>query len=343
MVVGHALASAAALPPPGGDLTAGEHMRIRRGLLFWGFFLIPLGALPLLVRAGVLDPATFAQGWRLWPLILVAVGIAIVIGRSRLAALGTAAVALVLGLAVGGAIAGGNFWLDAVTDCDFGNRTDVHLDEAGAFVQPASIDLDLRCGNLDVRMGGSTGWSLAADYHGQAPAIVSSADRLRIRVPDNDDAQHHEWVLTVAPSLLGEVTLKTNAAAANLDLAGASLTNVTANLNAGDLLVDAGAATVDEINVQMNAGRIRLTLGAGETRGSLQVNAGAIEVCVPDNAGLQIRVNEQLTFVHNLGERGLSREGQTWVRNGSGGGGTIDLDIEGNAASFTLNPSGGCR
>lgn len=318
-------------------------MRIRRGLLFWGFFLIPLGALPLLVRAGVLDPATFAQGWRLWPLILVAVGVAIVIGRSRLAVLGTAGVALVLGLAVGGALAGGNFWFAAVSDCDFGNRTDAHVDEAGAFAQPAAIDLDLRCGNLDVRMGGSTGWSLAADYRGQAPAIDSSADRLRVRVPDNDDAEHHEWDLTVAPSLLREVTLRTNAAAANLDLAGASLSNVNANLNAGDLLIDAGTATVGEINVQMNAGRIRLLLGAGETRGSVEVNAGAIDLCVPDNGGLRLRVNEQLTFVHNLGERGLTRNGETWVRNASGGGGTIDLDIEGNAASFTLNPTGGCR
>jgi hypothetical protein len=315
-------------------------MRIRRGLLFWGFFLIPLGALPLLVRAGVLDPETFAQGWRLWPLILVAIGIAIVVGRSRVAALGTASVALVLGLAAGGALAGGNFWFAAVSDCGFANRTDAHVDEAGAFAQPASIDLDLRCGNLDVRMGGSTGWSLAADFRGQAPAIDASADRLRVRVPEGD-AEHHEWVLTVAPSLLREVNLTTNAAGANLDLAGASLTSVTANLNAGTFRVDAGAATVEEINIQMNAGNIRLTLGAGSTRAALQVNAGAIDVCVPDGVALRIDVNDQLTFVHNLGERGLSRDGETWTRTGSGG--TIDLDVEGNAASFTLNPTGGCR
>ena len=30
-------------------------MRIRRGLLFWGLFLIPLGVIPLLAREGVID------------------------------------------------------------------------------------------------------------------------------------------------------------------------------------------------------------------------------------------------------------------------------------------------
>lgn len=36
-------------------------MRIRRGLLFWGLFLIPLGGIPLLARAGTIDAARFAD------------------------------------------------------------------------------------------------------------------------------------------------------------------------------------------------------------------------------------------------------------------------------------------
>jgi hypothetical protein len=318
-------------------------MRIRRGLLFWGFFLIPLGALPLLVRAGVLDSASFAQGWRLWPLILVAIGIAIVVGRSRLAALGTATVALVLGLAVGGALASGNFWFDVVSDCALGDRTSLHDSEAGDFGQVASIELDFRCGTVELATGGTTGWTFDADYRGQTPVVDSGPNRLSIRAPERDGGQHNDWKVTVAPTLLNRIDLTTNAATATLDLAGAALSSVRANLNAGDLTVDAGSASVGTVDLELNAGRIRVTLGSGEVRGSLQVNAGAIDLCVPDDAGLQIRVNEQLTFVHNLGERGLSREGQAWVRNSTGDGGTIDLDVEGNAASFTLNPTGGCR
>ncbi|HET9522211.1 MAG TPA: hypothetical protein VFO73_14275 [Candidatus Limnocylindrales bacterium] len=317
-------------------------MRIRRGLLFWGFFLIPLGALPLLVRAGILDPETFAQGWRLWPLILVAIGIAIVVGRSRLAVLGTAAVAIVLGLAVGGVLAGGNFWLDVVTDCGFGDRTEAQASETGAFQGPASLDLDLRCGSVDLTTGGTTGWTFDADYRGQPPVLNAGGDRLSVRAPADGRTQRHEWTLTVAPTLLREVNLTTNAAGATFDLAGTELASVTANVNAGELVIDAGSATVGDVNLEMNAGRIGLSLGSGPVEGSLQVNAGAIDLCVPDGVALRFRVNDQLTFVHNLGERGLSRDGDAWTRGGSTGG-TIDLDVEGNAASFTLNPTGGCR
>lgn len=316
-------------------------MRIRRGLLFWGFFLIPLGAVPLLVRAGLLDPATLASGWRLWPLILVAIGIAIVVGRSRLAALGTALVPLVIGVAAGGAIAGGNFWLDAVTDCDFGDRSLERVEGSGRFLKPAAVDFDLRCGSLDVTTGANAGWTFVAQYHGPAPVIDATSDRLSVRATNDVGDQRQEWQVALAPGLVRELKVTANAAAATFDLAGASLSSVEANLNAGDLTIDAAQATLERVNVEMNAGRIRLALGEGTISGSLSVNAGAIDLCVPASTALRIGVNDQLTFVHNLDDSGLSQEGTTWTRAGSAG--TIELDVEGNAASFTLNPSGGCE
>ena len=93
----------------------------------------------------------------------------------------------------------------------------------------------------------------------------------------------------------------------------------------------------------MNAGRIRLDVGAAALEGDVSVNAGAIDICVPEGVGLRFDVNDQLTFVHNLGSRGLSRSGNTWTRDATGGAPEIDLSIEGNAASLTLNPEGGCR
>jgi len=91
----------------------------------------------------------------------------------------------------------------------------------------------------------------------------------------------------------------------------------------------------------MNAGRMRVTLGAAATSGSLSVNAGTIDLCVPPGAGLRLDVEEQLTFVTNLSSRGLGHDGTVWSRPASGGG-VIELSVEGNAASFNLNPDGGC-
>jgi DNA-directed RNA polymerase beta subunit len=124
----------------------------------------------------------------------------------------------------------------------------------------------------------------------------------------------------------------------NLDEAG--IVYIGAEVNAGDILVDGREATIDTVEVDMNAGRARVALD-GSVSGRLGVNAGAIDLCVPADASLRLEVNDQLTFVTNLAERGLSQAGTTWTRTGTGAA-TIDLVIEGNAASFTLDPDGGC-
>src|SRR5689334_12121154 len=118
-------------------------MRVRRGLLFWGLFLIPLGGISLLVRAGVIDATRLADAWRLWPIILIGVGLAIVLGRSRAAVLATAVIALVLGTLGGAALAGGTTWIGAFSDCGSVRASDQHLVRDGSFDPGADVRLDL--------------------------------------------------------------------------------------------------------------------------------------------------------------------------------------------------------
>lgn len=132
-----------------------------------------------------------------------------------------------------------------------------------------------------------------------------------------------------------------NAAAAAFDLRGIALDRFRAELNAGDLRLDASQGRIGRVELTMNAGRARVRLAAGPTVGSLSVNAGAIDLCVPADADLVLRVPDQLTFSHNLERRGLARDGETWRRAGTGGD-VVDLSVDGNAASFTLDPDGGC-
>ena len=76
--------------------------------------------------------------------------------------------------------------------------------------------------------------------------------------------------------------------------------------------------------------------------GTLSANAGQIEVCAPSDATLRIRVQEQLTFAHNLDDRGLTRSNDVWTREGTSSGGLVDIEVQGNAANLTLDPDGGC-
>jgi hypothetical protein len=318
-------------------------MRVRRGLLFWGFFLIPLGALPLLVRAGALDGNRLVDAWRLWPLILVGVGLALLVGRTRAAVVGTMVIALVLGTIGGAALASGSVWVGGVTECGVASGAATQrLDRSGTFAGPATTRLDLRCGSLNVSPTSAADWSVQAAHRGPAPVVNATADGLDVRVPAGAGDQRQDWTVRLPAAAVREIGVTANAASASLDLAGMTLTRLDADMNAGDLRVDAATATIDRVRATMNAGRIRLTVGPTALTGDLSVNAGAIDVCVPDNVALRFHVTDQLTFVNNLGARGLSRSGAVWTRTATGGGPVVDLSVDGNAASFTLNPEGGC-
>ena len=113
-------------------------MRIRRGLLFSGLFLIPVGGLTLLVRGGYIDADVLRDAWRLWPLVLVGLGLAILLGRTQGAALGSALSGLILGLIVGGALASGS-WVGFGV-CGGSGDTAEALDRTrDAFDAPATV------------------------------------------------------------------------------------------------------------------------------------------------------------------------------------------------------------
>ncbi len=316
-------------------------MRIRRGLLFWGLFLIPLGAIPLLTRAAVLDPDVLSEAWRLWPLILVGIGLALVLGRGHAGLLGVSVAAVILGIAGGSALASGG-WLVTFASCGDTRAPTQLVQQDGTIGDPLTVVIDVRCGSVDVNDSPGSAWRVDARYGLQAPTIDAAGSKLAVSVPDKGDIGRQEWTIALPASGVRAVDLQANAAAANLRLPGASLASLTADVNAGDLLVDASEGSIASIDVSMNAGRVRVTLGRGPATGSVDLNAGAFELCVPSDATLRLNVNDQITFAHNLRSRGLTQSGSTWTRTGSSAD-AVDLRIEGNAASFVLDPEGGCR
>ena len=314
-------------------------MRIRRGLLFWGLFLIPLGLVPLLSQAGVLPRDLFTDIWRWWPLLLIGLGVALLLGRSQAGLIGTAIVAIVLGTLAGSALASGNLWVGSISCIGPGGDA-AELDRDGSFSGSASVTLDLDCGSTALAVEPGSAWRVHAEYQGAEPRIISSASGLTVGTPDDPGAHRQDWTVTVGADALRDIDLKANAASASAVLAGASLSRLRTDVNAGDLLIDGTGAAIDRIDASVNAGRLRVTLEGGTT-GELSVNAGSIELCVPPEAELRLQVEEQFTFATNLSDRGLSQSDETWTRAGTAD--LIELSVEGNAASFTLDPEGGCK
>lgn len=317
-------------------------MRIRPGLLFWGIFFLLLGGIPLLVRAGVLDANLLADAWRLWPLLLVILGLALILGRTSAGLLGTALAAVVLGVAAGGALASTSNVIGNVGGCGpFGSNTEQRLEDEGTFGAPMTASFDLNCGSLDVVTQGGDAWSVDAAYRGEAPTLDVSDDTLELTSPSGFGVRRQDWEVTLPADQAREITIDSNASSVDARLAGAALTKFDLHMNAGDARIDGSGGALGEIDVSANAGRIRLRVDT-DTTGSISANAGSMELCTPPGATLRFRVPSQLTFAHNLDDQGLAQSGDMWTREGAVGAPVIDLSIQGNAASFTLDPVGGC-
>lgn len=317
-------------------------MRIRPALLFWGIFFLLVGGLPLLVRAGALEPNALADAWRLWPLLLVALGLSLILGRTRAGLLGTAVAAVVLGVAAGGALASGTSWIGNVGGCGIPDTGDARtFEDSGTFDQPVSANFDLDCGTIEMTVTPGNDWRVQADYQGEPPTLELSDGEIGLRSPGGFGERRQQWTVTLPAATVRSIGLSTNAGSSNIALAGAELTEFKLDLNAGDVRVDASGARIEQLDLSTNAGRIRLRVDQ-DVAGSLSANAGSIELCAPQDATLRLRVEEQLTFAHNLDDRGLARSGDVWTREGAVGAAVIDLSVEGNAANFSLDPEGGC-
>lgn len=315
-------------------------MAVHRGYLFWGIFFILLGGIPLLDRLGVIDAAAWGDLWRLWPLIIIAIGLAILVGRSRMAVAGTVVTAVVIGAIAGGSLAAGSGFFNFGDCIPGGEGTMQRTTDSGQLEDGASVELDVNCGELDVTTATGDAWSLDASYRGAPPEVRASAGSLRISAP-GERSNRQEWQVDLPVERVRDLKVSMNAGAASVDVSNARLDRLTVETNAGDTTVVAEGAQIDALTVDVNAGRARVTLDGPVAEGDLSVNAGAIDLCLPDGAALRLTVEEQLTFATNLDDAGLAQDGETWTREGSGP--EIALHIEGNAASLTLNPEDGCR
>jgi hypothetical protein len=318
-------------------------MNYHRGLLFWGLALITGGAVALAAQQGYIDRDTLAGAWRLWPLILVAIGVSILVSRTPFAIVGTIVAGLVVGSAGGALIAVG----PGVAACGGAEPTNLST-EQGRFGDAALVTLDFNCGTLEVGTTDGDEWSVASGRRGGDPARISAdGDRLHVQSSERDGwfaGGRQHWIVGLPTATSYELEVTPNAADTTIDLGGGSFTSVSVNPNAGAVTLDLTDAEVDNLHVSLNAGAVEVIIGEGLSMdASLSVNAGSIEVCTDDGVALSVTTNANITFSHNLEEEGLQHVGDTWSTPGyADATDQVQIDLDGNAASFTLNPEGGC-
>lgn len=317
---------------------------IHRKALFVGVSLAAAGIVMLVGLGDTAATEAIIQGVRLWPLAIVAVGVGLLVRRTRFAVAGTLAAATLAGLVVGGAVVAAPNLDTFCAD----RQASASPTQTGTLTGPATIDLMLACGEFEVTAIDGSAWELRTLDLGARSAIVSEAgDSLSIRsdvdgwrgdLGPNGDA----WQLALPRDVALDLVAEMNAGRGTFDLAGATLGSVTVQVNAGDARLDLGGATVTSLDVEVNAGAATVLLPSGsDLVGRLQVAAGAIEICAPADLGLRVHGDAEFgdtTF------NGLLRVGDAWETPNLGTATRVtELDVSAQAGSVVVNPAGGCK
>jgi hypothetical protein len=320
-------------------------MRVNRGLIFWGVALVTAGAVALAIQAELIAGETAREAWRLWPVVLIVIGLAVISARTPFAIVATLAAGLVAGGLAGTLVAG---WPDGLT-VGCGGETDSRTAADGDFTgTAASVELDFDCGDLAVSMVQGTAWNVEALYGSDSEPRISSDDgAMRVELDDAGGFigfadSRQDWDVALPLDIELALDVSANAAGSVLDLGGATLSDVSIDANAGDLTLGLGGTAISELSIDANAASVGITVDQATTgHGRIEMNAGSLDLCVAEGVAVAITINDDnITFGHDLDDSGLTRDGNTW----RSGGQTADVtfDVEGNAASFNYNPDGGC-
>jgi hypothetical protein len=320
-------------------------MRVNRRFLYWGVFLVSLGGVLVAADLTAVDSATIADALRLWPFAIIAIGLALVLRRTRFSLAGGLLAAAIPGLLVGGAFAVAP---RLAIDCGASAAPSNTVIHEGTFAGPARVSVSTGCGELVVDTASGSDWRLqAGNTRSRTPVVSESPRSLTIDAGGHEgwrgfDEGRDVWKLTLPKDSLEDLTLAVNAGIGRIDLADAMVDGLRVTTNAAETTVDLSEASVSSLSGTVNAGKLSFSLSAAtDMVVSLEVNAGALEVCVPSGLDLKVR---QTGALNGVKVNGLSQTATDWQSPNYGlAAHHADLTINANLGSVEINPIGGCK
>lgn len=117
-------------------------MRVNRRFLYSGIFLVAIGGVLAVADVAGLDSRLIADALRLWPLAIVAIGIGIVLRRTRFSLTGGILAAAVLGLLLGDGFALAS---RIAVDCAVDGAASTNAVQESFFDGPARVSVSTGC------------------------------------------------------------------------------------------------------------------------------------------------------------------------------------------------------
>ena len=320
-------------------------MRVNGKFLFWGVSLATIGGVLVASDLRIVDTAVLGDALRLWPLAVIAIGVALVLRRTDLRIPALALGAAVTGLVLGAAFSVGPRFAEI---CGTRAEAASMATTQGTFDGPATVAVRGACGSLDVTTAPGNGWQLnAGNTAGRTPNVESSASSLSIDAGvDQDDgffdAGRDAWDLTLPTSDLDRLSLVVTAGRGRIDLPGAQIDELALTANAAAMAVDASAASVSDLSAVVNVGSLSVRLPAeSDLTGILRVGAGDVRICAPPGLGLRVTSTDATDQVM-VG--GLRQAGAATWQNPEYASAThrADLSVSSTFGAVEIDPIGGC-
>jgi hypothetical protein len=322
-------------------------MHIDRRLVGFGLFLITVGAVMIAVRQGLIGQDDAQKAWTLWPLILLGVGLSIVLAGRPGAAIGGLVLALTFGAMLGGIAATGAF--PGLGFCSSSERDPgtAFAQSSGGLEASARVTVAQGCGDLTIGTVAGSTWNVSGEASdGRPPQIDQGSGSLRVRTRDGapfNVGGTSRWSVVLPRDPAIDLAVTTNGGQGRITLAGANLRTLRVDANAGSIDVDLReVSAVGDAIIDVNFGSATLRLPNRGLTGSLSVNAGSAALCLPDGAGLRVKLDSTAAS-NDFADHGLTETNGVWETPAYDSAEVrLDLRAQVSAGSLALDPSRQC-
>jgi hypothetical protein len=321
-------------------------MKTDRRLIYLGLFLLVFGGVLLAARQGWIPEQIVASLWQLWPVLLIAIGLSIILAGRTGAWLGGVVASVCLGAMAASAIQTGIVPFIGCGGDEAGSPFQV---QSGQLASSTAVDITFSCGELEVGTSPGADWSLeGTSEDGRVPTVRTTDEGIEMEPSARGvfgfGGGRENWKVTLPtePSIGLGVTL--NAGAGRARLEGANLTDVDFTVNAGSQSIDLrGVEAVESLGGTVNAGSNITWLPELALHGGITVNAGSLVICAPDGIGLRLETGDNPISSNDFDRAGLVRTDDGWETPGFATAPVqTDLEVTANAGSISLNPAQPC-
>jgi len=300
-------------------------MNYHRPSLFWPIILIGAGAILLLSNLNVITGNPWGVIWRLWPLLLIAIGLDILFGRRSAAG---AIIGAILGLAVVGVVLWVLIAKPALPGLNFsGNLQTQHIQYPLGNIQSARVSIGFATGTNDLKSVSDSGNLIDGDlsYYGSIdfmPTSDGTTANVRLNESSNtvsfpffgDSGEH--WLVGLNPKV-----------AYDLDL----------NMGVGNSTVDLSKLTLSNGKINVGVGQVEVRLpSSGKFTLKIDGGVGSLKIRLPGNVGVHVDLNSGLGSF-NAGSRLKSIGDNIYQTDGfASAADQITLDINAGVGSINI-------